>query len=95
MGATWYNYEKFLKQVHKPDADLKLILEQMLYDLTLWYSMENSKHVHTRYANAHVGAFIAAFGLAHIEPVYHDIIPVSSSDDEPRPPSPAAEAADW
>ena len=92
MGATWYNYDKFLKQEHRPDTDLKLILEQMLYDLTLWYSMENSKHVHTRYANAHVRAFIAAFGLAHNEPVYHDISPAPSTDDEARPPSPPA---DW
>jgi hypothetical protein len=84
MDATWYNYDKFLKQRNRPDKDLLLILEQMLYDLTLWFAMANDKH--TRYDNAHVRAFIAAFGLAEPEP--GDADAEFSTDDEARPASP-------
>ena len=84
MGATWCTYQKFLQQRNKSDTDLKLILEQMLYDLTLGFSMANDKH--TRYASGHVREFIAAFGLAVPEQGDNDA--EFSTDDEARPPSP-------
>jgi hypothetical protein len=44
--------------------------------------MDNDKH--TRYASAHVAAFIQAFGLQNTEPADGQV----STDDEPAPSAP-------
>jgi predicted nucleic acid-binding Zn-ribbon protein len=44
------------------NADLLLVCRQMVYDLTMWYSMRNTPK-HTRYTSAHVTSFITEFGL--------------------------------
>ena len=72
MGATWKMYLANEAESQKTDDQKKkvmdrrfLVLEQMLYDLTLWFSMLNN--VKTRYCSAHVTAFIHAFGLRNDE----------------------------
>jgi hypothetical protein len=64
-----------------------LILRQMLYDLTMWYSMANSPKK-TRYMSHHVQAFITAFGLDNNEFTTGTVD--SSDDDGPGPPADAA-----
>jgi hypothetical protein len=92
MGATWCVYEQNEKKIAKllPGADRTeldkrrlTVLRQMIYDLTIWFSILNDKH--TRYASANVTAFIQAFGLVHNEPADGD---QPSTDDERAPSAP-------
>jgi predicted nucleic acid-binding Zn-ribbon protein len=73
------------------NADLLLVCRQMVYDLTMWYSMQNTPK-HTRYASAHVTSFITEFGLNTNERLDGK---VESSDDDdapgPAPPEPEEE----
>ena len=85
MGATWKMYELNEARPQDTDEDKEkvmqrrhLVLEQMLYDLTLWFSMLND--VKTRYCSAHVAAFIRAFDLRPDEVTDNE--PEASSDDE-------------
>jgi hypothetical protein len=94
MGATWCMYQaNEAKILQLPQQDLTqqdrdkrkacndqrlLVLEQMLYDLTLYYTMLNEPR--TRYANKHVTAFIEAFKLTEEPP---DGLAPNSTDDEP------------
>jgi hypothetical protein len=77
MVATWCMYqanEAKILQLTELDRDKRkacddqrlLVLEQMLYDLTLYYTMNNETK--TRYANKHVTAFIKAFKLTEEPP---------------------------
>jgi multidrug efflux pump subunit AcrA (membrane-fusion protein) len=92
MGATWCVYEQNEKNIarlqpgpERTELEKKrlTVLRQMIYDLTIWFSMDNDKH--TRYASAHVAAFIKAFGLVHTEPADGGQV---STDDEREPPAP-------
>jgi DNA repair exonuclease SbcCD ATPase subunit len=89
MGATWCMYQvneaKILQltaldrdQIKACDDQRLLVLEQMLYDLTLYYTMHNETK--TRYANKHVTVFIKAFKLTEESP---DGEAANSTDDEP------------
>jgi hypothetical protein len=60
------------------DKQRLLVLEQMLYELTLYYTMNNEPR--TRYANKHVTAFIQAFELTEEQP---EGLAANSTDDEP------------
>jgi hypothetical protein len=73
-------------QIKEYEANRDLILRQMLYDLTMWYSMANTPKK-TRYMSHHVQAFITAFGLANSENTTGTVD--SSDDDGPGPPPPA------
>jgi hypothetical protein len=92
MGATWCVYEvneqKIAKLQPGPErTELEkkrlTVLRQMIYDLTIWFSIDNAKH--TRYASAHVAAFIHNFGLENNEPADGG---QASTDDEREPPAP-------
>ena len=85
MGATWKMHLDNEARLQVTDDQKKavmdrrhLVLEQMLYDLTLWFSMLND--VKTRYCSAHVAAFIRAFDLRPDEVTGNE--PEASSDDE-------------
>ncbi len=73
-------------QIKKYEDNRDLVLRQMLYDLTMWYSMENRPHK-TRYMSHHVQAFITAFDLDNNELTNSNVD--SSDDDGPGPPTPA------
>jgi hypothetical protein len=64
MGATWAMYLRISKKPHSASYNAKctLIVEQMLYDIAIWDSIENSPKP-TRYTSHHVSAFIEHFGL--------------------------------
>jgi hypothetical protein len=73
-------------QIRQYEDNRDLVLLQMLYDLTMWFSMENRPHK-TRYMSHHVQAFITAFGLDNNELINSNVD--SSDDDGQGPPSPA------
>jgi hypothetical protein len=92
MGATWCVYEQNEKNIAKLQSGADgtelykkrlTVLRQMIYDLTIWFSMDNDKY--TRYASAYVAAFIRNFGLENTEPADGD---QPSTDDERAPSAP-------
>jgi hypothetical protein len=92
MGATWCVYEQNENKIARlqpgPDrTELEkkrlTVLRQMIYDLTIWFSMDDDKH--TRYSSGHVAAFIHNFGLQHTELADGN---QPSTDDEPAPSDP-------
>ncbi len=71
------------------NANLLLICRQMVYDLTMWYSMDNTPK-HTRYTSAHVASFINAFGL-NTQELQDGRAESSDDDDAPGPAPPDSE----
>jgi hypothetical protein len=74
------------------NANLLLVCRQMVYDLTMWYSIQNTPK-HTRYASAHVTSFITAFGLTTNE-LLDGKVESSDDDDAPAPAPPDEEEED-
>jgi hypothetical protein len=70
------------------EADRDLVLRQMLYDLTMWFSIRNNPKK-TRYLSHNASEFIAAFGLDTDETANGTIY---STDDEDGPGGPDAGA---
>ena len=68
------------------EADRDLVLRQMLYDLTMWFSIRNNPKK-TRYLSHNASEFIAAFGLDTDETASGTIY---STDDEDGPGGPDA-----
>jgi hypothetical protein len=71
------------------EADRDLVLRQMLYDLTMWFSIRNNPKK-TRYLSHNASEFIAAFGLDTDETPNGTIY---STDDEDGPGGPDATSA--
>jgi hypothetical protein len=89
MNATMFIAGKN-GQIREYEENRDLVLRQMLYDLTMWYSMQNRPHK-TRYMSHHVQAFITAFGLDNSELTNSNVD--SSDDDGPGPPADPADKA--
>ncbi len=85
MGGTWCMYLKFVmdkRQIRTWDLyreDRDLVLHQMLYDLTMWFSISNTPKK-TRYMSSHVQAFIDTFQLENNE-LTDGTVPSSDDDD--------------
>jgi hypothetical protein len=77
----------YAKQSREYEQNLRVILRQTLYDLTMWDSILNSPKK-TRYMSHNVQKFIDAYGLDNNEPT--DSLQESSDDDAPDAPPPAA-----
>jgi hypothetical protein len=91
MGGTWAEYlaNESDAQTAKAKHDRRvLVLEMLLYDLTMWFSMANVPH--TRYTSRNVQKFITAFELPTLE-LANDQAASSSDDDAPPPPPAQAE----